>query len=188
MVKIAEATLSEAMQYTFDNFVKPLDKRELLGYMPISQNDTAWLRDNKTTGVIFLKDYPSLKESWILVKFEQRTDSTYGKHTIAGNRVKITNLSEFQDFFGVLPGPNFDFTSDMTVTVTWDKQSIRNKYPNTNFDETTPNFYMYVSHRKVTIDKLVNKLYKIYDYIQEQPDKAIIGNQFNVPISLIDIK
>ena len=39
----------------------------------------------------------------------------------------------------------------------------------------------------MTEKELINN-YINYDYIQEQPDKAIIGNQFNVPISLIDIK
>lgn len=190
MVQVQEANLSQAMNYVYDTFIKPLDTKGILAYRPItqgkSQPDKQWLYDNPTTGVLYLKKHPNAKVAWVLVKFEHKTFKEYGMSSRAQNKIKITNLQEFKDFFGVSPGPDFKFTDDMAVYVRWDREQTRNTNPKRNFDETTPNFYMYTNHLKINLDKVIQRLYRINDIINKEPN-AVIGNQFNIPYSATNI-
>ena len=82
MYKIAEASLPDAMEFVFDNFIKSkeLDPRGLLAYRPAPKNkkdkdSASWYRDNPTTGIIYLDKHPNAREAWVLVKFERRKDA-----------------------------------------------------------------------------------------------------------------
>ena len=75
----------------------------------------------------------------------------------------------------------------MVMYVRWDKKLEVNKRPNRDFDEYTPNFYMYTNHSKVNLDKLVTRWLRINEIIETNP-KAIIGNQFNIPYWYSSIK
>lgn len=185
MVKIAESNMSTAMKFAFDRFIAPHDPDGILDYRPKSQKDE-FLKDNPTTGFIFLKKHPEAKVAWVLVKFEQMTDKKFGQHVKYGNNIKIANKNQFKDFFGVGPSPNFNWSDDMVMYVRWNKKLEPNKRPNRDFDEYTPNFYMYTNHSKVNLDKLVTRLLRINEIIETNPN-AIIGNQFNIPYSATNI-
>lgn len=186
MERISEANMSTAMKFAFEYFIAPHDPDGILDYRPKSQNDP-FLRDNPTTGIIFLKKHPEAKVAWVLTKFEQSTEKKYGQHVISHDNVKISNVEEFKDFFGVAPGPNFVFPDDMTIYVKWNKEKVVNKNANRDFDEYTPNFYMYTNHLKVNLNRLVKRLLRINQIIETNP-KAIINGQFNIPYSATDIK
>lgn len=187
MVQISEANISSAMKFAFEEFIKPLDKEGILDYRPKNQKDEDWLRDNKASGLIYLKKHPTAKVAWVIVRFESRTDKVYGQHTITKENRKITTPQEFQDFFGVAPGPDFSWPEDLTIYARWDKEKVANKYANRDYDETTPNFYMYTNHLEVNLDKLIKRLYRIDEIINTDP-KAIQGNVFNIPYSATNIK
>lgn len=186
MVEIAEATLSKAMKFAYDSFIAPLDTEHLLDYRPVTQQDTDWLHDNPATGVIYLKKHPNAKVAWVLVKFEQRKTNVLGQHQVAHSNVKISSPEEFETFFKTKLSPDFEFPNDMTIYVRWDKENVLNKRYNRDFDETTPNFYMYTNHHKANLPTLIKRLYRINDIIDTNP-KAIIGNQFNIPDSATKI-
>lgn len=186
MVEIAEANMSNAMKFVFEKFIVPHDPDGILDYRPKSQQDE-FLKDNPTTGFIFLKKHPEAKAAWVLVKFEQLTDRRYGQHVKYGNNIKINSVDDFKKFFGTEPGPGFIWSDDMVMYIRWDKSLERNKRANRDFDEYTPNFYMYTNHLKVNLDRLVKRLLRINTIIETDP-KAIVGNQFNIPYSATDIK
>lgn len=191
-MKIEEATMSQAMNFAFDHFIKPIleknNAENIIDYRPKSkanEEDSSWSRDNPTTGLLYLKKHPNAKVAWVLVKFEQRTDKVYGQHAKYGNSVKISNPTEFEEFFGVAPAT--DWPADMVIYARWDKTKETNKYAYRDFDETTPNFYMYTNHLHVNLDRVIKRLVRINDIIETDP-KAIIGNQFNIPYNATDIK
>lgn len=189
MTRIEEANLSKAMDFTFNHFIEPLlsqEDKETLAYRPVTQKDNEWLRDNPATGIIYLSKHPNAKEAWVLVKFEQRTDKKFGQHAKYGSNIKITNVDEFKNFFGVEPSPDFNW-NDKVIYVRWDKTVETNPYAYRDFDETTPNFYMYTNHRKVNLETLVKRLLRINEIIETDP-KAISGNMFNIPYSATNIK
>lgn len=193
MHKIAEASLPDAMKFAFDNFIKDknLDPRGLLAYRPMPKNkedkdSASWYRDNPTTGIIYLDKHPNAREAWVLVKFERRKDAKLGQHTIAHDNVKITTPEEFKEFFGVDPAPDFDFASDMTIFVRWNKERVTNTNVNRDFDETAPHFFMYTNHRRVNLDRLIKRLYRINDILDTDPN-AIVGGVFSIPYSATDI-
>lgn len=186
-VKVEEANLSQAMKFAFDYFVKPHDPKNILAYRPTNQKDKEWLRDNNTTGIIYLKKHPGAKAAWVLVKFEQKTRKKYGRHQVAKQSVKISTPDQFEAFFGVQPAPDFNFAEDMTINVKWDKELVTNQNANRDFDETTPNFYMYTNHLSVNLDRLGKWLYRINQIIETNPN-AIIGDQFNIPYSATNLK
>lgn len=177
MIKISEANLSQAMDFTFKRLIEPKDPDGILDYRPTNQGDTPWLRDNPSTGVIFLKKHPNAKAAWILVKFEPR-EATYGEQNIAQQKITIRTPQEFEDFFGVAPAKNF--ADDMVITARWDKQKVKNKNPKRDFDETTPNFYRYGNHLSVSLNKAIKGLYRINDIIEAS---GSMGNLFNIPYS-----
>lgn len=185
--KISEANLSQAMKFAFDEFVSPHDPDGILDYRPVTQKDTAWLRDNTTTGIIFLKKHPNAKQAWVLVKFEQKRTNRVGQHTVFHNNVKVSSPEQFKEFFGVEPGPNFKFEDDMAIYVRWGKEQVANQNVTRDFDETTPNFYMYTNHLSANLDVVIQRLYRINQIIETNPN-AIIGNQFNIPYSATNIK
>lgn len=185
MVKISEANLSSAMKYVWENFIEPLDTQHLLAYRPTSQKETAWLRDNPATGIIYLDKHPNAKEAWILVKFEWTKVKTYGMQNIPQKRKTIRNIVEFEDFFGTTPGPNFDFPDDMLIQVSWDKEPVRNKNPYRDFDETAPNFYRYGNHLQVSLDKAIQGMYRINEIIETV---GSVGNLFKIPYSATNFK
>lgn len=185
MVRVEEANISSAMGYVFDEIIKPLDPEGLLDYSPKTQK-SSWLRDNPTTGVIFLKKHPNAKVAWVLCKFEQKTDLKYGTHSVAQNKQKITSPQEFEDFFGVKLPADFNFADDMQINVSWDRQTLVNKNYNRDFDEYAYNFYMYSNHSKTNLKQLMQRLYRINEIIEKDP-KAIIGNMFNIPYSATNI-
>lgn len=184
--KVSEANLPTAMKFVFDYFISPLDNKHLLGYRPTHDDRQRWERDNPTTGVIYLKKFPQLKAAWVLVKFEQTQDKVYGQHQVAQDKVTIRNVQEFQNFFGVTPSASFNWTPDMTMYVRWNKQNVVNPYPYRDFDETTPNFYMYVNHLKVNLDKVIQRLYRMNEILEKDPN-AIKGDMFNLPYNLTNI-
>ena len=181
MIKISEANLSNAMKFVFDTWIKPKDKDDILDYRPVNQSDNSWLRDNPTTGVIYLKKHPNAKEAWLLVKFESREEE-YGTSTVPQQRKTIRSKEEFQDFFGVSPQY---WEDDMLVQVSWDKQKIRNKNAKRDFDETTPNFYRYGNHLAVSLDKAIQGMYRINEIIETV---GSVGNLFKIPYSATNFK
>ena len=183
MFKISEANLSQAMKFTFEEFIenKNLDPDHILAYSPKSQGDKKYLRDNPTTGLIYLKKHPNAREAWVLVKFGSR-EATYGQTTIPQTRKTIRTEQEFQDYFGVTPVKGF--TDDTRIMVTSDYQKVTDKNPKRDFDETTPDFYMYTNHLKVNLDKLIKRLYRINDIIEKT---GTIDGLFNIPYSATDI-
>lgn len=187
-VRIEEANLATAMDFAFNHFVKPLDKRDLLDYRPRKIDpeskdiETAWQRDNPTTGVIYLKKHPNAKTAWVLVKFEQR-EETRSIRNVPQQHKTIKTVNEFRDFFGVTPNQNF-IEGDTQVLVQWQKEE-RVTRPRRDFDETTPNFYMYTNHLKTNLNTLIQRLYRINDYIDTTGSESDL---FNIPYYLTDIK
>lgn len=186
-VRVAEANLTTAMKFVFDEFIAPLDTENRLDYRPKTKDDEAWLRDNKASGLIFLKKHKTLKEAWVIVRFESRTTNKFGRHAKYDNNIKITTPQEFEEYFGVLPGADFNWANDLTVYVKSGKRIEDNKFAYRDFDETSPNFYMYTNHIKVNLDKLVKRLYRLEEIVETNP-KAIVGNVFNIPKTITDIK
>lgn len=185
MYRVSEANLSSAMKYVYENYIEPLDKNHILSYYPKSQKNKDWLYDNPTTGLIYLNKHPSCKEAWVIVKFEYNTDKTYGLTTKSNNRQKITTPQELANFFGCsLPTQNF--YDDTTVTVTWNKEKIRNEHANRDFDESAPNFYMYTNNLKVNLDKLVQRLYRINTLLDVDPN-IIKNSMFSIPYTNTNI-
>lgn len=186
-MKVSEANLSQAMKFMFDEFIKAkgLDPDGILAYRPVSQKDEEWLRDNATNGIIYLDKHPTCKAAWVLVKFEMTTDKKFGQHAKYGNSVKISNKEQFKKFFGV--EPTNEWADDMVIYVRWDKSIETNKYAYRDFDETTPNFYMYTNHLKTNLDRVIKRLYRINDILDTNPN-AIRGNQFVIPYNATDIK
>lgn len=183
MIKISEANLSQAMKFAFDEFIEPHDPDKILAYKPFNQKDKDWLRNNPTTGIIYLKKHPNVKEAWVLVKFESR-EKSFGTTTIPQQRTTIKSIEDFEEFFGVKPTKNF--TNDTVVMVNSDYKATPNKNPKRDFDETTPNFYMYTNHLKVNLDKLVKRLYRIDAIITASGGTT--GNLYKIPYSATDIK
>lgn len=190
MVRVEEANLRNAMNFAFEEFIKSkdLDPANILDYRPKgnSDDDKRWIRDNPTTGIIFLKKHPNAKVAWVLVKFEETTNKVYGQHVTYDTNQKLSTPEQFAEYFGVdLPNKNWD--ADTVVYVRSGKQKQINKNANRDFDETTPNFYMYTNHLKTNLDRLIKRLYRINEIIEKNPN-AIIGGQFNIPYSATDIK
>lgn len=179
--RISEANLSNAMKFVFEHWIRPRDSEGILDYAPKSQSNKSYLRDNPTTGMIYLKKHPQAKQAWVLVKFEHR-EKTFVQQNRAQQHITIRTPQEFEDFFGVAPVQNF--TDDMYITAYWDKQKVTNANPTRDFDETTPNFYMYVNHLNVNVDKLVKRLYRINDIIETLGTE---GGLFNIPYSPTNI-
>ena len=134
MFKVSEATLPKAMDYVYENFIKPHDPEGLLAYRPTGSQSglSSWQRDNPTTGIIYLAKHPQAKVAWVLVKFEQNKNKTYGQHVIYNDNVKITSKEQFKEFFGV--EPTIEFPEDMTIYVRWNKEKRTNNNPNRDFD------------------------------------------------------
>lgn len=187
MVRIEEANLSQAMKFAFEYFIQPLDTKGILSYRPVTQKDEEYLRDNPTNGIIFLKKHPNAKVAWVIVKFEQRKDKKFGQHAKFNHNIKISNKEQFKEFFGVEPSESFEWPEDMVIYARWDKTLETNKYAYRDFDETTPNFYMYTNHIKTNLNVVVKRLYRINEIIETNPD-AIKGDQFNIPYSATNIK
>lgn len=182
-IRIEEANLAAAMDFAFNYFIKPLDKRDLLDYRPQKTNsNNEWQRDNPTTGVIYLKKHPNAKEAWVLVKFEQR-EQTSNIRKIPQQHKTIKTITEFKDFFGVEPNQNF-IEGDTQVLVKWQKEEKVTR-PRRDFDETTPNFYMYTNHLKTNLSTVIQRLYRINDIIDTT---GSTGDLFNIPYKLTDIK
>lgn len=182
MIQISEANLSKAMGFTFETFIEPKDPEHILDYRPVNQKDSSWLRDNPTTGIIYLKKHPNAKEAWILVKFERR-EAEYGTSVVPQQRKTIRTEQEFEDFFGVAPKQNF--ADDMVIQVSWDKQKVTNKNAKRDFDETTPNFYRYGNHLAVSLDKAIKGMYRINEIIETT---GSVGNLFKIPYSATNFK
>lgn len=141
------------------------------------------MRDNPTTGLIYLNKHPNVREAWVLVKFLSR-EATYGQTSVPQDRTTIRTVQEFENFFGVKPIKGF--TSDTVVLVNSNYQKQTNLNPKRDFDETTPDFYMYTNHSKVNIDKLVKRLYRINDIIE-----SLGGDEdglYNFPLGPTNIK
>lgn len=47
MVRVEEANLSQAMEFTFKRLIEPKDPDGILDYRPINQKDKTWLTDNQ---------------------------------------------------------------------------------------------------------------------------------------------
>lgn len=186
--KVSEANLSQAMKFTFERDIAPYDKDGILSFAPKTQSKDGWLRDNPTTGIIYLKKHPNLREAWVMVKFE-RQDDVKGTSVVSKSKAKISNEKEFEEFFGTKPGPDFVFPDDMTIYVRWDKETIVNKNFNRDFDETSPTYYMFTNNARVNKDKLIQRLYRINDIVEEgEEGKAIINGQFNIPYPATNVK
>lgn len=192
MVKVEEATMSQAMSFAFEEFIQPILEKngasDVIDYRPKSkanEEDSSWSQDNPTTGLLYLKKHPNAKVAWVLVKFEQRTDKKFGQHAKYDNSVKINSPEKFKEFFGVEPAN--EWPTDMVVYARWNKKLETNKYAYRDFDETTPNFYMYTNHIRTNLDVVIKRLMRINEIIETNP-KAIIGNQFNIPYSATNIK
>lgn len=177
--KVSEANLSSAMKFVFDTMIKPLEEKysvkDFLAYSPTSQKDTNWLKDNPATGKIYIKKHPNVKEGWVLVKFEMTTKNADLIGTTAPTEfATVHNIEEFEKLFGVTP--KF-YPEDMLVTAKWNKQQSTRKRPR-DFQETAPIFFMYVNHRKASIEKVVDRLYKLYRMIEESG--GTVGNLYKL--------
>lgn len=181
MVQISEANLSNAMKFAFNRFIEPLDTEHLLAYRPLNQSED-WIKDNPTTGVVYLKKHPNAKEAWLLVKFEM-TEPEYGTSTVPQQRKTIRTKEEFIQFFDCSE-PKF-WVEDIVIMVSWDKQKVTNKNPKRDFDETTPNFYRYGNHLSVSLDKAVKGMYRINEIIEKT---GSVGNLFKIPYSYTNFK
>lgn len=192
MVRVEEANMPSAMKFVFEEIIEPLltqnNMEGKVDYRPKnSSKDDSWNRDNPTTGVLYLSDYPSCKQAWVLVKFEQRTDKKFGQHAKYDHNTKISNKEQFKEFFGTEPSSDFEWPEDMVIYARWDKRLETNKYAYRDFDETTPNFYMYTNHLKSNLDVVIKRLKRIQEILETNP-KAIQGNQFVIPYSATNTK
>lgn len=183
-IKISEANLSSAMKFVFDDMIKPLVERagynsDFLAYSPTSQKDTNWLKDNPATGKIYLRKHPNVKEAWVLVKFEMtsKNDDLISTN-VATEHKTVHNKEEFKELFGVTP--EF-YPEDMVVTAKWNKQQSTRKRPR-DFQETAPIFFMYVNHRKASLEKVIDRLYKINRIIEESGGTT--GNLYKLPYNI----
>lgn len=182
--RISEANLSDSMKFVFDRWVKPLDTRNILDYEPKSQKQTAnsWIKDNPTTGLIFLKDRPEVKEAWMLVKFS-KPEPTYNMQNRPTEYKTLRNVQDFTNFFGVAPQQNW--FSDTICVVSWNKQLQMNTNPNRDFDETTPDFYMYINHLKTSLTNAISRIYDIADNIIDEEDNY---DKYRIPYSKTNAK
>lgn len=188
-VQISEANVIQAMKSVYQDIINLYpNAKEFLDYTPKDkESGEAWLRDNKVAGLLYLKKHKLVKEAWVIVRFESHKNKVFGQHTVFNNNKKITSPEEFKEFFGVAPSADFDFTSDMTIYVRWDKEQKQNKYANRDLDETAPNFYMYTNHRSVNLESLMQRLERINELVDKDP--SIIKNGvFNIPIKYTNIK
>lgn len=181
MVRVEEANLSQAMEFTFKRLIEPKDPDGILDYRPVNQKDKTWLTDNPSTGIIYLKKHPNAKEAWVLVKFE-RSEPEYGTTVVPQQRKTLRTPQEFETFFGVAPSQGWN--KDTVVQVSWDKQEQVNKRTSTNFDETAPNFYMYTNHLQINLDKVIKRLYRINEIIETT---GTVGSLFKIPYSATNV-
>lgn len=179
MVRIQESTISQAMQFVMDTWFPGQEK--LLEF----DNSKEWRIANPTTGKIRLVDFPQCKEAWVLVKFSELKKPKYGKSIVPQQHKTIHTEEEFRNFFGVEPTKGYE--PDMVIVCSWDKQEKQNKNTADRFDETTPDFYMYINHTNVNPKKIVKRLERINDAMH----KLGVGNEsklYNLPYYLTDLK
>lgn len=183
MIRIQESTIKQAMQFVMDEFISvhlSSKDKDLLEFDDSKQ----WRTENPTTGKIRLKAYPQCKEAWVLVKFSEVKNPNYGTSIVRQQHKTIRSVDEFQEFFGIKPIKNF--TEDMIIICSWDKQTQRNKNTADRFDETTPDFYMYTTHIKTNIPEMINRLIRI----KQAMDKLGVGNEsklYNLPYKLTEL-
>lgn len=179
MVRVQESTMSQAMQFVMDTWFP--GQEHLLTF----DNSKEWKKANPTTGKIMLKKYPLCKQAWVLVKFSELKKPKYGKSVVPQQYKTIRTEEEFQNFFGVSPTKGYE--PDMVIVCSWDKQEKQNRNTADKFDETTPDFYMYINHTNVNPKKIVKRL----ERIEQAMDKLGVGNEtklYNLPYCLTDLK
>lgn len=178
MVQVSEMRIfSNAMKWLFEEQIQPICEKlgypDLLDYRPkpksTDSRDVIWKKENPTTGLIFLKDYPNLELGWTLVKFRQNEDLKYGKHT-KYDTIKITNENEFYNAFGVYPGNDFVFTPDTYILLYNNKQVLQNQNPNLDFQESAYDLYTYINNIKVTREKFVERCARLDEMMKTVPD------------------
>lgn len=176
MFRIEEASLAKAMDYTINTLFEGneyAEFRNIIAYSPTyGKNNKEYLKDNPTTGKIFLKDYPDAMEAWVLVKFLNTNKEPVSQNRFTEYKTLRTE-KDFEDFWGVIPTKNY--SQDMIINVSWNKQEVENEKPNRDFDETTPNFYMYSTHRKIGRKELAQKLIKTQDILDSKNGKLSNG-------------
>lgn len=186
MVRIQESTMSQAMQFVMDTWFPDVSSRTNAdeGQLLRFDDSVEWRKNNPTTGKIFLNKYPLVKQAWVLVKFTELKNPNYGKTTVLQDHKTIRSIEEFREFFGVTPTQGFK--NDMVIVCRWNKQEQQNKNTSDRFDETTPDFYMYINHTNVNPEKIVNRLSRI----KQAMDKLGVGNEtklYNLPYYLTDL-
>lgn len=151
--------MSQAMQFVMDTWFP--NQNELMEF----DDSHEWWKNNPTTGKIRLKGekYKNCKFAWVLVKFTEVKKPNYGKSIVPQQYKTIHNEDEFYQFFGVMPKQNF--ASDMVIVCSWDRQEQQNKNTKDRFDETTPDFFMYTTHRSTNPQEIVNRLQRIKEIL-----------------------
>lgn len=177
MVRIQESTITQAMQFVMDTWFPGQEK--LMDF----DNSKEWRIKNPTTGKIRLVRFPDCKEAWVLVKFSELKRPNYGKSIVPQQYKTIRTEEEFRNFFGVEPVKGYE--PDMTIVCSWDRQEKQNKNTADRFDETTPDFYMYINHTGVNPEKIVNRLKRINDAMIKL--KGDDSGLYNLPYSFTDL-
>lgn len=161
MIKVSEATISGAMQDVIDEFFPKY--KEIIGY----DNSSEWKRNNPTTGKLLLRAYPNCKQAWVLVKFTELKKGNYGKSIVPQQRKTIRTPDEFREFFGVAPAQNF--FSDTVITCSWDKQEQQNHNTQDRFDSSTPDFYVYMTHRSDNPERIALRMVRLKAILDSNP-------------------
>lgn len=190
-VKIAESSLPQAMKFVYDTFI-PDEYKDIIDYRPKNSKDTEYLRDRKVTGLLYLKKFPLAKQAWSLVEFDEnfardedgtirKETAKYGKHAIYKNNVVLRTKEEFEKYFNVSL-TNYNWQPDTVVYVRSDKQIEDNKFPNRDLQESAPYFYMYIDHSQVNLDVMLQRMYRMNEILENNPNAFHSGHYFDQKI------